>query len=64
MYSENRSVKHSFNLSGMSAGEWFLGCEKCWFRGQKNTVSAPQCPVCLSKLRKFEVTEDDVTEES
>lgn len=56
------NVPHSFNLSGMVAGDWFLGCSKCRQQYPKNAVGFPVCSHCAAPMGLFTVTEQDVRE--
>jgi ABC-type ATPase with predicted acetyltransferase domain len=35
--------------------DWFLGCDKCYFRLDKNTSAKPECPNCNSKMYIYEL---------
>jgi rRNA maturation endonuclease Nob1 len=52
---------HRFDLTAMSVGDWFLGCNRCGFQLDNFTAARPICPECGSALKLLEVTEADVT---
>ena len=60
---EKTKIEHSYNLSGMSAGDWFLGCNVCWFQLPVGAAGANQCPNCvMTPLYINDVTPEDVEE--
>jgi hypothetical protein len=57
---KTRNVTHEFDLSGLVAGDCFLGCPNCWFRFDPHTGAAPVCPECRGNMNLYYVTKDDV----
>jgi rRNA maturation endonuclease Nob1 len=57
---KNNGIPHQFNLSGMAAGDWFLGCRTCWFQLSKKTAAKPVCPKCGDRLSHLTVASDDI----
>lgn len=55
-----RNVPHKFDLSADQAGDWFLGCEKCWARLPAKVAARPFCPECGEPQYVFYVTAEDV----
>jgi len=60
MMEKTRNVTHEFDLSGLVAGDCFLGCPNCWFRFDPHTGAAPVCPECRGNMNLYYVTKDDV----
>lgn len=57
---EDKNIKHDFDLKGLSIGNSFLGCTKCWFRYDPHTGAVLQCPECGKlKMSLFTITEKD-----
>lgn len=57
---KTRNVHHGFDLSGLVAGDCFLGCPCCWFRFEPHTGAVPTCPECGGQMYLYDVTEDDI----
>lgn len=56
-----RNIKHGFDLSESIVGDWFMGCDRCWFKHENNcAVGDQRCPKCRKTLSVFDVTDDDV----
>lgn len=55
-----KNVKHNFDLSGMKAGDWFLGCIPCNVQYPATGLAKPICKNCLGEMRVYTVTEDDL----
>jgi hypothetical protein len=61
MYPNIVTLKHHrFDLTAMSVGDWFLGCNRCGFQLEAFTAAWPTCPECGSGLKISQVTEADV----
>jgi hypothetical protein len=56
----NKNIEHSYDLSHAIAGDWFLGCSKCWLQMPFNAAAANECPVCLGRMNRYDVTQEDV----
>jgi len=56
----NENIEHSYNLEGMKAGDWFLGCNECWFQLRVKVAAANECPNCLSPLCVNYVKPEDI----
>lgn len=62
---ENKTnVQHKFSLEKVEKGDWFLGCDKCWWRQEPNVAMHPECPNCHSELSLFFVRATDVDNSS
>jgi hypothetical protein len=59
---DQQNVKHQFDLTGLKAGEKFLGCPRCWFRFPVGAITRPICPRCLTGMNIYTVTQLDITE--
>ena len=57
----NENVAHKFNLTGLSPFDWFLGCNECNWKMNKDEVAKPICPNCGNNLFVYTVTQDDFT---
>lgn len=57
---EDKDVKHKFNLTGMKAGDVFLGCNKCWFQLDVGAAAYPFCPNCDKRLKINTVRASDM----
>jgi rRNA maturation endonuclease Nob1 len=57
---DRKDVKHQFDLSGMSLGEWFLGCEKCWNQYPKNALAKPCCDRCGCRMNRYQIRQSDL----
>jgi hypothetical protein len=55
-----QNIPHKFNLSGLKAGDSFLGCPSCWFRLDAGCAAKPICRECRSEMRIYDVTPADV----
>ena len=52
--------EHYFNLTGMSIGQRFIGCPKCYHQMPTDVqVCVLECPVCQGRMTDFCVTEED-----
>ena len=65
MYSsgDHYEVEHSFDLRGAQLKDWFLGCNRCWFRfdfKEAVAVSKSPCPDCGNELKLYLITEKDL----
>jgi len=47
-------------MSGLKAGDQFLGCPMCAFRLDAGTAARPVCPDCGSRMNSCRVTEEDL----
>lgn len=56
------NVKHGFDLTGMKAGDWFMGCQKCASRQQYPVrhIGPAKCGICGEKMFTFTVRESDL----
>lgn len=54
------NVDHAFELQGMKLGDWFIGCQKCWFRFDANAAVIHTCPECHSQMKIYTVTATDL----
>lgn len=54
------SAQHKFDLTGMAAGDSFLGCPNCWFRHDPGTAARRDCPVCGCGMKIYNVTPTDI----
>lgn len=56
------NVKHSFNLTGMSAGDWFIGCQMCGERQQYPVrhLGPTKCGICGAQMFTFTVRASDL----
>lgn len=57
------NVRHKFNLSGMQAGDWFLGCRHCWYQLPVRAAARIECPECGAKMCLYDVTPYDLCEQ-
>ena len=56
----NRSVEHNYNTEGMKLGDWFLGCNKCWFQLPVGAAAVNECPICLMPLSVLTINKGDL----
>jgi len=55
------NIEHNYDLHGMSVGDCFLGCNKCWFQLPPKTAAHPVCPECGNRLSILNVKGCDLT---
>jgi hypothetical protein len=55
-----KNVPHKFDLTGLKAGQSFLGCPHCWFRINPGEAMKPVCPHCREQMLIYDVTPQDV----
>lgn len=59
---ETQDIKdnHRFNITDKKYGEWFLGCNKCWFQLESNVAAKPVCPKCNNEMLLYTVKTSDI----
>jgi hypothetical protein len=57
---DETNVNHSFDLSGLKAGDTFLGCPKCWEIHAVNAVGVLECRICMGRPNLYTVNESDL----
>jgi hypothetical protein len=53
-------LDHPFNLEGMAAGDWFLGCIECSVQLPTGIDAVPRCTNCSGPLNLYTVTAADL----
>lgn len=54
-----RDIVHRFNLRGLKAGAWFLGCLRCAIQMESGTACVRVCPNCSGRMDVYDVTAQD-----
>ena len=54
------NVSHKFDLKGTYAGDIFMGCKNCWWRGDRGENMKPICPECGEQLYCYDVKQEDL----
>jgi hypothetical protein len=55
-----RNVAHPFVLTGMKAGDWFMGCPHCGERLPTNSAGPNRCARCGLGMLIYTVKPEDV----